>query len=384
MSVYFVYRCPYAAPAGMHRKRFEGDNLLDWFRDHWDQLGDDSVDELLGCHVYSFPLYGGEDGERLPPPTTARELAEYLESELYTNEMGCDSAHALQISTDDDEYGLACYFFDDHFLKKYRKRAAFLLLDDWRLPGGAGPGGFKTTELTTRVKGRGVWEGTTYVVDLDSVGDMEDLSPAYRIDGTRLPELAKYLLRTSVDETAFPGILVAPRALLAVDGAKTDPLERAFLRDIRDNPADEAAWNAYSDWLQERGERPAGLHLLHRALTRAGVWDDREMRPAGPEGLDVWEAGVADAPVAYPALRKLATAIDRRLGKSNSLVHVDEHVAQLCLHHHYWSGGNRHIYHHWILFDDLWAGAHPDLANAILRYSYKWDVLSPRRSQQSD
>jgi hypothetical protein len=29
---------------------------------------------------------------------------------------------------------------------------------------------------------------------------------------------------------------------------------------------------------------------------------------------------------------------------------------------------------------DLWASAHPDLANAILRYVRRWDVLSTSRS----
>jgi hypothetical protein len=33
------------------------------------------------------------------------------------------------------------------------------------------------------------------------------------------------------------------------------------------------------------------------------------------------------------------------------------------------------MYHQWYLFDDLWASAHPDLANAILRYASRWDVL---------
>ena len=33
-------------------------------------------------------------------------------------------------------------------------------------------------------------------------------------------------------------------------------------------------------------------------------------------------------------------------------------------------------YHQWIIFDDLWAGEHPDLAEGILRYAKRWDVLT--------
>jgi|SRR5258707_13517387 3-oxoacyl-[acyl-carrier protein] reductase len=30
----------------------------------------------------------------------------------------------------------------------------------------------------------------------------------------------------------------------------------------------------------------------------------------------------------------------------------------------------------WIIFDDLWAGANRDMAEGILRYARRWDVLS--------
>jgi hypothetical protein len=34
------------------------------------------------------------------------------------------------------------------------------------------------------------------------------------------------------------------------------------------------------------------------------------------------------------------------------------------------------MFHQWILFDDVWASAHADLANALLRFARRWDVLS--------
>ena len=56
------------------------------------------------------------------------------------------------------------------------------------------------SERAERLTPKGSGEGTTWLVDLDTVGDMEDLSPGWRLDGVRLPDLAKYLLRTPPDE----------------------------------------------------------------------------------------------------------------------------------------------------------------------------------------
>jgi hypothetical protein len=47
---------------------------------------------------------------------------------------------------------------------------------------------------------------------------------------------------------------------------------------------------------------------------------------------------------------------------------VDEHIAQLALHHDDYFG-----YHQWFLFDDVWAASHPELAASLLRYATHWD-----------
>jgi uncharacterized protein (TIGR02996 family) len=382
MSVYFFYRCPYEAPAGSHLQRFDDDTVLDWFRSRWHTLSGtdrDTVHERvgreLGCRVYSFPhLFVQVAEQSLPLPATPQDLLAAME-EVYVNEVRCDSPHLLQVATDDDEVGLAYYFFDDHYLARHGKRAAFLLRDGWKLPGGGGPGGFRAAEKTTRLKPRGPEQGTTYVIDLDHVPDMENLTDGCRIDGVRLPGLAKYLARKTPDPNA-PDLLLVPRVLLTVEPPSGEPLEKAFLRDLREHPGDEAAWGAYSDWLQERGELAAGLHTLRRALTWAGRWyDTKRVDQAGEFG-----AMTADLPTAARWAQKQVRTLERARPASRSLVHVEEHVAQLCLHYHHWKSSDRHIYHEWIFFDDLWASAHPDLANAILRHVGRWDVLSSSRS----
>ena len=59
---------------------------------------------------------------------------------------------------------------------------------------------------------------------------------------------------------------------------------------------------------------------------------------------------------------------------SKSLVATSDHLAQLCLHVGDFFG--KDVHHQWIIFDDLWAGGHRDLADGVLRYAKRWDVLS--------
>jgi uncharacterized protein (TIGR02996 family) len=63
--------------------------------------------------------------------------------------------------------------------------------------------------------------------------------------------------------------------------------DAGFLRALRDEPAEQAHWNAYSDWLHERGLAPAGLHLLERALRRAGPTQGRKNRDPARDLLRV-------------------------------------------------------------------------------------------------
>ena len=53
---------------------------------------------------------------------------------------------------------------------------------------------------------------------------------------------------------------------------------------------------------------------------------------------------------------------------------MGEHLAQACKHV---GAGSRQgkEYHQWIFFDDVWASAHTELANGLLRFAARWDVL---------
>ena len=51
-----------------------------------------------------------------------------------------------------------------------------------------------------------------------------------------------------------------------------------------------------------------------------------------------------------------------------SIVQVGRHMAMLCAH-----ASSSFGYQQWILFDDRWAAAHPDLASSLLWYASRWD-----------
>jgi hypothetical protein len=61
-------------------------------------------------------------------------------------------------------------------------------------------------------------------------------------------------------------------------------------------------------------------------------------------------------------------------------VQCGEHLAQIGVHSGTWQyiagPGKTPLFQQWIFFDDLWAAAHPALANGILRFAQRWDVLS--------
>jgi uncharacterized protein (TIGR02996 family) len=162
------------------------------------------------------------------------------------------------------------------------------------------------------------------------------------------------------------------RAQLLQAPDKARPQETAFLRAIRDNPGDETNWAVYSDWLQEQGRPRAGLAVLERALTAC----TRHPVAAILNSIDTRGIGLGDLSAARQECEGLPGQFAGRLthDPARSLVHVEDHLAQVCLHTGRW--GQRDLFHQWFLFDDLWAGEHPALANTVLRYARRWDVLS--------
>jgi uncharacterized protein (TIGR02996 family) len=375
MSVYFAYRSPHLAPAGKYLKRFDDATVADWFAARWwwitvpdEETLERRVNRELGCKGHAVHrLFLDRLG---PSPRTAGQLVELAE-EAEVEEAACESSHCLQVemSMAGADVERAYFFFDDHYLSRNRKRAAYLLNEGWRLPEHEGKERFRRTRFAMPQGPDAGGRGATYAVLLcaeDIVGCYRELVGGHLVSGVRLAELARYLIETeNVDWIAELGLL---RALLPVPRKGAKAQERAFLERLRVEPADNATWGAYSDWLQEQGEPPAGPYLLRQALLRAG-W---EKQGVFANDYAFWDDLAGPVAGVYEGGQYLAAQYDRCRG-TRPQVHVGEHLAQMCARR---AGEEGDIYDQWILFDDVWAAGQPDLANAILCFAERWDVLS--------
>jgi uncharacterized protein (TIGR02996 family) len=344
MAVYFVYRTHDGAPSEKHVRRFEYDTVLDWARAIWKQFqkvedARNYAENVLGVRELSDMFHFTEyrAGHRGP-----RDMAEVVGcfNEWYVEEES-RGPHHFQLHIDFDEYETVLYVFDDHFRAEAPGKTDFLLVDGWELPAGAADGPLPPMPATNRCAHDGDGEGTLYVVGL-----FEDLMPAYRVEGLRVPDLARYLLTNSENDAEPFGLRELRGCLEGVLYAPTGE-DAGFLIAIRDQPDELTHWGVYSDWLQDHGLPPAGLCLLDRTL-RAKEYC-------------LWDVG------RKPEL---------------DLVKVTAHMAQACKHdarlvpRSLVQVGWENAFAQFIYFDDRWAAAHPTLAAGILTFASRWDVLT--------
>ena len=344
MSVSFVYRSHYEGPSGKHVRRLDADSVLGWFQAVWERAkGADDASEWvkaeIGCAVYGFAsIFEAARDESLPPPTSDRQLKSYLEEHLYVEGEMRYKPHALQVLTDDDEIQLAYYVFDDHYVRQHPGMADYLVHEDWRLPTTSGDIPCKPAVAARPVQPRGAGAGETYLAflafyDSGSLSDLHEFGGPCRIEGVRVPQLAEYLVATVPDE-AWPFEMKLLRPQLHPDDSTEVRLGAAL-------------------------ERVARLPVLRISETDSGA-----------------RLGLATVEQARTQVEEVVKALGGVLDHdaSKSLVGTSDHIVQLCLHVGNWFGGD--VYHQWIIFDDLWAGRHPALAQGVLRYAKRWDVLS--------
>jgi hypothetical protein len=344
MSVYFVYRSHYAGPSGKHVRRFDADSVLGWFQQVWDQAkraedASEWVKSEIGTSVYGFAsVFESARENDLPSPTSDGKLKSYLEEHLYAEgEIKC-KPHAIQVLTDDDEIELAYYVFDDHYLSQHPGKSDYLLHGDWRLPTTSGDSPCKPGIAAKSVQPRGNGAGETYLAFLafyDSGGltDLDEFGGPCRIKGVRVPELVEYLETTQPGES-WPFELRLLRSQLTLD----DPIEMRL----------EAALN-----------RVAHLPVLR-------ISESDSTAQLGQGTIEQACTGVENV------VKSLRGKLDHDASKS--LVATSAHLAQLCLHVGDFFGSD--VHHQWIIFDDIWAGANMALAEGVLRFAKRWDVLS--------
>lgn len=344
MPIWFVYRCPYDGPMSKHVRRLDGaDTLLEWFRSIWRPIPDrhaayEYAEQILGTDVYSFGSHFFRIAEEnLPIPETIDALHEQLESSLYVGEYRATD-DTIQAGTEDDEWAMVMYWFTDDFARRHPQRVMYLLREDWRLPDTAGPGGFRPAPGIKRLLPATSSEKSLYLVDHDisRCGDIDDFCSAERLPGLRLPDLVPWLLTQTqehLEEISGHQLVHIRRVVLQILEAG-EGLEGSFRRSLVESPTDEATWAAYSDWLADQDRPPASLHLLELALRQLSI--------------EPYENGIGPYPLR---------------------AQTNRHSASLVL------PARDAMYDQWFFFDDLWASENVDLANALLDYTGRWNVL---------
>ncbi|MBV1854877.1 hypothetical protein [Catellatospora tritici] len=328
--MYLVYRSHYHGPLSKHVRRLPDDTVLDWFRRGWHTEDPERwTEEELDDDVYGLTsIFEAAAEHDLPEPRTWEELFAQLYEHLWLEEdmpaaLRFDG-HALRAKTNDDEAQLAYFFVDDAAVAADPRRWAYPLHEAWPLPAHTleNPDPVFEAGALARIVALPGADGTgrTYAVVLadndDVSGDSMRCPQPLIFPGVRLPDLARCLRQTPPQDCRdWPDQLRLLRTL-TVDGEQT----------------------------------------LRPALERANRW----WRAGADALLDGTTAGqpVPDRPDRAP----------HRRDPEQTLIEVDEHLAQMALHADEFFG-----FEQWFLFDDVWADSHPELAESLLRYATHWD-----------
>ena len=343
-DVVLCLRDPTGGLLGKRTTAAPGRDLLDFFDEAWSGSGlvgpVDWVRRECGGDVPDLEGFLASAGARsATPPQGRRDLDNTLRLHLAIpgghDHIRLDDHH-LRVRTDDGELELAWYLYERAWARRNRDRTAWLE-QQWPLPDDAGSSShvpdLPSRPLLPAGDGDGVvWAclGTFY----DS-GNLQ-LEGPFRFDGLRLPELAAHLLR------------VTPRATDWAPGPArseaTWPLELRLLRA-----------------LLEPGEA-----TLEPALRRCNHF------PVFAVGAETRqrELGNGSRRDAQEAFEEAGKRLRRTGDPRASRLRVAPHLAQLAMHATETLG-----YQQWFLFDDLWAGAHRDLADSMLRWFGSWDPL---------
>ena len=202
MAFFFVYKSPFGYPSGKYTLRIEEDSILKWFQKIWrDDLGEMALFEYykrtLGTYFYGlahFVALGIEN--KATCPNSFKELIKFIQENTYLNTINYVIDQYIEVLTDDDEVELAWYLIDEQYAQSNASRFKYLVTKDWPLPldysnKGMGqlPFDFKQ-EIRNQSKG----EGVVYMITICCTYGLTIDDTPIKIEGLRLPSLARYLL----------------------------------------------------------------------------------------------------------------------------------------------------------------------------------------------
>jgi len=349
MSVWVVYRCDRFLPDSKKIVSFPESSLIEWFQNNWIPPAPEKREVNHHSLFPGLPPFGLDEflfailAEELPPPSNLREMRDALQYWPVTDQLLIDE-HAIQILSSDQANSHAIYIFDHHFLLAHPDRVAWLIYQHWQLPPGYSRS-FDPPVKTRSLPTRGRWTGCLFGVTLGLAMPAE-VPPAFRIERVRLPQLANYLIENQNSITDYPSSEFnnLKNSLVNLQ-LSNNPIEATFQEMLLSKPTEDIHWQIYGDWLEDRGRKRAEFDLLEAAF-------------------------------ASLASTSLQTSVMENGRRQSNDWHVEDHVAQMRFFRINVSDPEIQTTINLFLFDDLWAGAHPDLATNLLRLATRWDLLS--------
>ncbi len=340
-GIWFVYRTHYEGPLSKRVRRLAAPSILAWFQAKIEEARTSLTPADVGVAELGGPVHGlgslfeaaHKHSLHTPKTTTAlrKLLVEHLAIAIPEDNVQLD-AHSVRIRTDDAQVGLAYYFFDDNVVRRTPNRVAYLLLDEPRLPTevsaeGAFSPPLEVAAFAATAADGAAGEGATYVALL-TFADSDSLPGTIGV---------------------FPGVRVGGLAAhLRAGSPEGWPIELRLLRAMIDD----------------------GDTTLAPALHRVAAY------PLGPVAADPASAGLGNGERAAARAAFVAAASAVQGGDPSRSIVQESAGAVLFAPHMSAELGHQQ----WILFDDRWGAAHPDLAAGILRYGRDWDPFAAARA----
>lgn len=332
MKIYSVLRSNHLQST-RYVKVLEAASILDVFQKFADTIRglDPNNEEELDVVMEQFfgqDIYGSycwieavQEGLEF---STFDELRESLLEHWYTEEVEIGEGF-LQLYTDDDEIDMVWYLFDEEYAAQHPEKTLIYSQYAERLPLDSDEAASTVLEgkfLDIAPAGSG--KGQLYIVIVATYdsGVLDGLTGTARIDGVRLQELAAWLRNSSpeCEDWGYSGQL-SYLSLIAKS------LPEADLRGI----------------LQAFADKPLS------DLSQSNDIDDvLKMDWANIQSMNT------------------------RNDPTKTVIHLGEHLAELQINAS--SFENDEYYDSVILFDDIWAAAHPVLAQNLLRYGAGYEL----------
>lgn len=370
MSIHLVYRTPYREKNLKFHKKFSEDSLIEWFGSLWEYYDKDAdrfhsnVIKYIGSNIYGFtgPFYSEIDSKEFDeglsnpiPPKTIQEIKEKIDNG-YTIAIDVVNDEAIQVLTEDDELDSAYYIFTENYSENNPQITSFLIRNSWNLPEEySSDSKFEPlTEIRCKLNPENSSAATSFIVisnDWMSGGNLSSLeSKVIEVKGVRINNLMAFLAKSVPDK-----------------GWNMDLL---FMRSQF-----ESGENSTKKTIINFSEIPEFYIQNHISLELYYNFDLEQLRQENYlTGKDYLKSY-------YREVFK-STGIVKNRKAVPSKFQFSDHLIQSSIYTETWKGHPTFdigtdfpTYYHYIFFDDLWATENKDLANSILSYGMKWDVL---------